>query len=112
MYGVVAVTTSGGASHNVCGANPYVTPQVAMPAFRPVRTSTDESPTIIASRAATPASLSRVFTPSGSGFFVSKLLPPYTCTKNLPSPSSSTIARDGRTGLGRRFGTDTVAAIQ
>src|SRR5258708_39082857 len=30
---------SGGASHKVCGANPWVTPLVAMPKLRPVKTS-------------------------------------------------------------------------
>src|SRR5215467_9021508 len=53
-----------------------------MPALRPVSTSTEESPTIIAFCGAVAVSFSSVFTPSGSGFLVSKLLPPYTRTKN------------------------------
>src|SRR5260370_12827694 len=72
----LSIRTSGRTSSSVCGANPYVTPQVHNPALRPVKTSIDESPIIRASAAATPVSCMMVRTPTVSGFFVVKLLPP------------------------------------
>ena len=61
-------------------------PTLHRPALRAVRISTCESPTITVSSGAAPASRISVLAPSGSGFLVSKLLPPYTWKKWLPRP--------------------------
>ena len=51
-------------------------PITHVPARRAVRISTLESPIISVSPGATPASRITVFSPSGSGFLLAKLLPP------------------------------------
>jgi len=51
-------------------------PRAQAPARRAVRISTLESPTISVSCGETSASRISVFSPSGSGFLVGKLLPP------------------------------------
>src|SRR5712691_3427503 len=61
--------------------------------------SGDESPIISVCSGREPVSSRIAFAPSGSGFFVAKLLPPYTETKNSRKPSASTMAREGLTGL-------------
>src|SRR5579862_9252233 len=67
---------SEGIFSNVCDDNPNLQPIIHAPARRAVSTSTSESPIISVSSGATPASTISAFSPSGSGFFVAKLLPP------------------------------------
>src|ERR1700722_12068437 len=72
----VSSSKSGGCAFIPSIPSPYVTPHAHVPAFRAVRTSTSESPTIIASRGAAFNSRKSVSVPIGCGFFFSKLLPP------------------------------------
>src|ERR1700721_3063606 len=67
---------SHGIDSTVCEDNPNLHPITHVPARRAVKISTLESPIISVSPGETPASRIRVFSPSGSGFFVAKLFPP------------------------------------